>query len=248
MFTTIHGQKLWYTDTKRGKPVLFLHGWRQTCDCWDVPSIIKQKYRIITLDLPGHGQSPITKPYTLDDLVGLVIEFCASLKLEKPVVIGHSLAGTIVARLLSYHPDFAAAIFLVAPAGLRIPSIASGRKLSVLSALPISSSAKASLLKRFYKRSKKNQLHPDNKVDALLRETFVGLILENVVKDYKKIRVPTSIVWGEKDTIIPLKIGRALARKIKHATLYVMEQSGHFPFTEHRKEFYQLLGQVLAQV
>ena len=247
MTITISGTKIGFSDTKHGQPVLFLHGWSQSSECWNVPSAIKQKYRVVTIDFPGHGKAEITKAYTLDDLVGLVLQFSLELKLEKPILVCHSMACEIAARLLSYHPDFAKAVVLAAPAGIRSISLLRGKKMALLSLLPLSCHAKASILKHLYKRTTKEKLHQNIKTDQLLRETYINLLSENVAKDYKKISVPTHVIWGEKDTIIPLKTGRRLTRLIKNSQLYVIQQCGHFPFEEHRKEFYQLLGELLKQ-
>lgn len=245
MLIDVNSQKLWYTDSKTGYPVLFLHDWKQSSECWNMPSVIKQKYRVLTLDFPGHGKSRIKKAHNLDDLVGLVIEFCTKLNVKNPIIVSHSIAGEITARLLSYHPDFAKAVVLIAPSVTRPYKLVRSRKLSMLSALPIPADAKARIIKKFYKRTKKDLLHPREKVDMLLRETFVNILVEKPFSDFKKIIVPTYLIWGKSDTVIPFGAGKKLAKMIKDSTLYAMEQSGHFPFMEHRKEFYQLLDQIL---
>lgn|GEM_PF-4577040 len=244
----LNGQKTYYTDTKHGKPVLFLHGWMQSSDCWDIPSALKQKHRIVTIDLPGHGKTEITKAYTLDELVGLILQFSTELKIEKPVLICHSMASEIAARLLSFHPDFAQAVVLIAPAGIRTISFVKSRKMALLSLLPLSSKAKAAILKQIYKRSRTEKLHQNANKDELLRQTFINIVSENVIQNYKTFKVPTYVIWGEKDTIIPLKVGRTLVKMIKNSQLYIMENSGHFPFVEHRKEFYKFLGQLLTKI
>lgn len=238
MIKTINGEKIFYTDSKgNGQSVFFLHGWRQNSDCWNVPSAIKQKYRVITLDLPGHGKSTISRPYTLDDLAGLVISFALELKIEKPVMVCHSLAGEIATRILSYHPDFAKSLVFIAPTGCR-----------AVTTLHRPRGFRSTLRKLFKRNRGEDMLHPDENIDKLLKQTYSNLKSEPSLGEYSKISLPLHLICGEKDTVVPLRLNRKLAKSVSNCNLYVMEQSGHFPFVEHRKVFYQVLDQILRKL
>lgn len=86
-----------YNDTGEGFPVVFLHGFCETSDIWSgIQSKLSKNYRVITLDLPGFGGSPILNySFSLDDVAKEIKSFLDSIHLTKYVLIGHSLGGYI---------------------------------------------------------------------------------------------------------------------------------------------------------
>src|SRR5690348_5570289 len=103
--------------------VLLIHGWG--CSAYifreNMPALARAGFRAIAIDLKGHGLSD--KPqhrseYTIDALVDHVAEVRDALELERPVLAGHSLGGSLVYHFASRHPDRAAGLALLSPVGL----------------------------------------------------------------------------------------------------------------------------------
>ena len=96
-------------------PLLLVHGW--TCDhTYFAPQFeqFRRDHRVITVDLRGHGESD--KPeqaYTMAGFADDLAWLCRALALEKPVVIGHSMGGTIALVLAAHHPELPAAVALI---------------------------------------------------------------------------------------------------------------------------------------
>lgn len=104
-------------------PVVLVHGWGCTVYVfrYNMPALADAGYRVIALDLKGHGLSD--KPhdptgYTIDALVEHLREVLDALGVERPVLAGHSLGGTLIYHFAAQHPNRALGLGLLAPAGL----------------------------------------------------------------------------------------------------------------------------------
>jgi pimeloyl-ACP methyl ester carboxylesterase len=105
-----------------GPPILLLPGWASSVYAYrdSLPALAKRGFRPIAVDLKGMGLSD--KPsgeaeYTSDALIAHVHEIIRALKLEKPALVGHSLAGSLVYRYCRRHPGSAGAAIMLAPVG-----------------------------------------------------------------------------------------------------------------------------------
>lgn len=86
-----------FYDTGAGQPVVFIHGFCETHKLWNqiVPKLV-HSFRVITLDLPGFGRSPLPEDgFSLSDVAGKIHDLLVSLGITAPVMIGHSLGGYI---------------------------------------------------------------------------------------------------------------------------------------------------------
>ncbi|MEM5406150.1 alpha/beta hydrolase [Paraburkholderia unamae] len=108
---------LFATETGAGKNVMFLHGW--TCDSHDWSwqlSFFESRYRVVAVDLRGHGRSELTPPgtYTPADYVADIETFAATkYPGQKFILVGHSMGGQIAARLAAKRPDLVSAVVSV---------------------------------------------------------------------------------------------------------------------------------------
>jgi pimeloyl-ACP methyl ester carboxylesterase len=114
---TVDGATIHSTSTGQGtKTVIFVHGW--TCDetSWSeqVP-VLAQKYRVITIDLPGHGQSDLPKDgkFSMDLFAKAVEAVRAEANVERVILAGHSMGGPVVYRYAQLYPEHTAALILV---------------------------------------------------------------------------------------------------------------------------------------
>jgi alpha/beta hydrolase fold len=108
---TSNGVKINYAVKGKGEPVILIHGWLSSGWInWDLPgttALLAKNYKVITLDMPGHGQSD--KPTREDaygpELVEHVIRLMDHLKIQKAHIVGYSMGGVITAKLLAKYPD-----------------------------------------------------------------------------------------------------------------------------------------------
>jgi pimeloyl-ACP methyl ester carboxylesterase len=103
-FTTSFGTKLAYTDVGTGKPILYLHGLSFDRHMW-LPTIEHLgKYRCITVDLPGHGDSSDRSNYDFKEIATELQELIACVTLDRPVVVGHALGAVLATVYAARYP------------------------------------------------------------------------------------------------------------------------------------------------
>jgi len=108
----LDGRKVHYSSHGSAKEALVLvHGW--TCDetAWsaNVPELSKH-YRVLTLDLPGHGQSDLAPSYTMESFADSVAAIMSHAKVERAVVAGYSMGGPVILAFARRHPQQALAL------------------------------------------------------------------------------------------------------------------------------------------
>lgn len=107
-----------YYQTGNGEHDLFIqHGYSDSSLCWgNLPKHLGQHYRLTLMDARGHGLS--SKPdngYDLTTMAGDIIALIKFLGLNKPVIIGHSMGGSLAAHVAALEPDFPAGVILIDP-------------------------------------------------------------------------------------------------------------------------------------
>jgi pimeloyl-ACP methyl ester carboxylesterase len=119
-----NGLKLAFSDHGRGDPpMVFIHGWACDRSYFD-PQVehFKATHRVVSIDLRGHGESD--KPegaYPVSQFADDVAWLIAELRLDRPIVVGHSLGGMIAVELATRHPQSARGIVMVDPAPFALP-------------------------------------------------------------------------------------------------------------------------------
>jgi pimeloyl-ACP methyl ester carboxylesterase len=95
-----------YTDKGKGKTIVFLHGFTESLSIWDdFSKELSKKYRVICIDLPGHGKSPcLGEIHLMDDIAIAVDEVMAHLKAQAFLMVGHSMGGYIALSCAEKYP------------------------------------------------------------------------------------------------------------------------------------------------
>ncbi|MGD0552300.1 MAG: alpha/beta hydrolase [Sedimentisphaerales bacterium] len=120
-----NGITLHYYRTGNGSlpPMVLSHGYTDNGLCWtDLAHAMEKKYDVIMYDLRGHGLSDApAKGYSIEDNVSDIVGLIKALKLQHPVIIGHSLGGSIAAIVAAQYPDIPKKVVLIDPPGLVKP-------------------------------------------------------------------------------------------------------------------------------
>ncbi|MEO4004044.1 MULTISPECIES: alpha/beta hydrolase [unclassified Flavobacterium] len=106
-FSLFKNAKIAYTDTGKGTALVFLHGFLENAGMWDFyTTAFSQKYRVITIDLLGHGQSEsIGYIHSMEDMADAVQTVLSELRIRKAVFIGHSMGGYVALAFAELYPD-----------------------------------------------------------------------------------------------------------------------------------------------
>jgi pimeloyl-ACP methyl ester carboxylesterase len=99
-------KKIWYNDQGKGKTIVLLHGYMESSKIWkEFASVLSQVFRVITIDLPGHGKSECVDPvHTMDLMAEVVRKVLKEEKIRKCVMIGHSLGGYVTLAFAQNYP------------------------------------------------------------------------------------------------------------------------------------------------
>jgi pyruvate dehydrogenase E2 component (dihydrolipoamide acetyltransferase) len=230
------------------RKIVFLHGLGGSQTTWaGVLGEFVGDFRVAAIDLPGHGQSdkpgPDAFPYTIDALSSAVGDAIAELGLAPAVVVGHSLGGAVAMHLAHERPDAVSGLVLIASAGLG--KEISGDLLDRVEADPSPEEARH-MLELFFQDQKLildrgvNDMHTarsqpgaDDAMKAIAASVFSRSgQLTGLDERLEDVNVPTLIVWGSFDRVVPVGHAARGAEKIKGAWLEVMSGIGHVPQVE----------------
>ena len=253
-----------------GEPVVLIHGFGASLYSWRyLAPVLAQTHRVILLDLKGFGKSP--KPddgkYGIHDHVRQVMDFMQEHGLAGATLIGHSFGGGVALLVtLKLRRDTKLApkrLVLIDNVAYRqhlplfVRMLQSPLGPLVLRAVPAASLVRH-VLRQAYLDDEK--IPPDAVAEyaqaldtsggrqALVR-TAKGMIppdIEDLTPRYRDIDVPTLVLWGRQDAIVPLSIGERLHRAIAHSTLAVVERCGHIPHEECPEEAIRLVTGFMA--
>lgn len=233
----------YYRFYKGGKKtVIFLHGWRSNALAWKkIAELMKwDDLEVITLDLPGFGESAIPKhAMDISDYADVVIEFINKLKLKDVILVGHSFGGRIAIKLGATHPELIEKVVLVDSAGLILNMGQRIFRQNIATILKPFFSPKfmQGLRASIYKKMGSE----DYVATPYLREVYKKTINEDLRPYLSKIILPTLIIWGDGDLETPLQYADIFEQEIVGSKKVVLTDAGHFSFIDKPKEFHDEL-------
>ena len=249
--TTKDGTQIYYKDWGTGQPVVFSHGWPLSSDAWSDQMLFlgAQGFRCIAHDRRGHGRS--SQPWAGNDLDTYADDLAAlveSLDLNNAIHVGHSTGGGEVARYIGRHGTKRVAkavlISAIPPLMLKTAANPAGLPIEVFDQLRAGLQADRSQFYRDVSGPFFGANRPGSKVSQGLRDDFwlqsmqVGIkgaydcikafSETDLTEDLKKFDVPTLILHGDDDQIVPIVASALLSSKIvKNAILKVYKGAPH---------------------
>ena len=253
--------ELFYEESGAGDPLLLLHATLHDHSDFDsiAPELAK-RHRVIAVDWPGHGESaPVGESFDLSAplLADLLEDVIDSLGLDRVSLIGNSVGGFAAARFAATHPDRVRSLVLVNSGGFTKMNLVS-KSFCAAMGTPLINRAIMPLFIRAYMKTQsdndklvaeraltKSRTSEGTQTAADLWRSFADP-RHDLTALAAQITAPTLIVWGSKDTAIPLRDGRRAASLIPGARLETLP-TGHVAFSSQPDQFLALVEPFLSQ-
>lgn len=271
---TLHGHEITYRAAgDRGSLIVLIHGIAGTSATWEsVMPLLAVNHRVIAPDLLGHGGS--AKPrgdYSLGAFASSVRDLMVALGDERATFVGHSLGGGVTMQFAYQFPEALERLVLVSSGGLgkelnillrsaSLPGSELVLPLMFASGVPSVGTKIAGLISRAGFRAGPD-LEEIGRSFASLSDTETRQAFIHTVRSlidargqrvdarnrlYLASEVPTLIIWGARDMMIPAEHGRAAHQLIPGSRLEIFERSGHFPHVSEPTRFAELVSSFMA--
>jgi pimeloyl-ACP methyl ester carboxylesterase len=271
-YLDLHGERLAYLDEGGGEVILLLHGIAGSSQTWtSLVGLLSRDYRVIAPDLRGHGHS--TKPrsdYSLGALSVLVRDILDELGIPRATIVGHSLGGGIAMQFVYQHPGYVERLVLIGSGGLG-PDVGLTLRLASLPGaelvLPVIAAKRLlspgdrvfSWLRKMGVETPRGEelwRHYSSLSDGPTRQAFLrtlrsvvdhrGQAVSALGKLNSRTDFPVMAIWGERDTMIPVKHAYAAQEVRPDVRLEVLADVGHFPHAERPAEVAALIGDFIT--
>ena len=234
----------------QGKPLVMVHGWAMHSGVWrHFAQDLAQHCQVICVDLPGHGRSEVLEPFTLESVSEALLQ---AIPVERFSLLGWSLGATIAMAMAEKSPERVENLLVLAgnPHFLQAddwpgvkPDVLDGfaellkvdveQTLIRFLALQVNGLAHGKQLLQTLKKAVQECAVPRSEVlqaglELLKTSDLRGFILRN--------RLPTKIIIGDKDTLIPLESAERTRQINSMTDVQVLPSAGHAPFLSHPEQ------------
>lgn len=232
-----------YREVGEGTGLLFLHGWKGKSRTWEANMEgLLDVYKCLALDLPGFGESDSPKEtWGVSEYSEFVNSFVNTLKWKQFVLVGKSFGGRVAIKYAVENPERLRALVLVSAAGIEEKTYTT--KMKILAAktgklitrvLPESFQEEVQMA--YYKMFK---ISPER--SKVLSEIKKKVTSEGLKGLLGRIEVPTLVIWGSEDGVLPVRYAYQMAESIPGAKLKIIDGAGHDAHSTHAEEFNKFL-------
>lgn len=251
----LNNKKLSYTEKGEGFPIVLLHGYLETKEVWDeYADLLSDYFRVVTLDIPGHGKSDVIADVHEMDLLAQNVDLLLThLKIEKCVMVGHSMGGYLA---LAYASEFSSRINGLVLFHSSVYADNDEKKNNRKREIEFIRKGKKDLIfnvnlpKMFADDNvdefqpviksiqEKAKLHSEDGICALLEGMMARVDQQELIKDgdFSKL-----FIFGRKDNYIPVEAAEAMASLSDTVQVEWLNNSGHMGFVEELEHSVQIM-------
>ncbi len=228
-----------YEVSGEGKPLVLLHGWLTNLDTMKpLQNHLSKNFKVYNVDVIGFGKSDLPKePLSTEDFANFLNDFLEKLNIENPILIGHSNGGRTILNFAGRNLRKINKIVLIDSAGI-VPKRKPKYYIKVYTFKTLKNITKIFPNTEMFRNIKERMLGKFGSSDyknspEVLRKTMSKIVNEDQKHLMPNIKVPTLIIWGEKDDATPLEDGKTMEKLIPDSGLVVFEGKGHFSYLEN---------------
>jgi pimeloyl-ACP methyl ester carboxylesterase len=270
---TLHGRPVTYAREGSGPVLLLIHGMAGDFENWrEVIGPLARHHTVIAPDLPGHGGSaPGAGDYSIGALAAGLRDLLIALGRERVTLVGHSLGGGIAMQFAYQFPELTERLVLVSSGGLgrEVSPVLRAAALPGANLFIAATAAPASTVGSVLGRSLAAiglRLNPDTAevargyaslADPDRRAAFLATVRSVIGTGGQRVHagdrlylaegMPVLIIWGERDSLIPLHHGEKAHKAIPGSRLEVFGGVGHLPQLEAPARFVAVLEEFIAE-
>ena len=259
-FLTLGGATLRYDRAGAGPTVLLIHGWLGNRSFWERQvAALRDRFTVVTVDLRGHGESsPPRTGYTIAGMAADLEQLVRAIAAPRVALVGWSMGGMIAQELARRLGDRVTGLVLV---GTTAGALADAK--NPHAQLEVAEQIRKGVAEDFrgFVRTFAASLFKAGAASPLLAwatgqmqrtpphvaEACLESILSADLRDkLSAVKVPTLVIHGRHDAILPLAMGEEIKKGIPGAQLAVFEESGHSPGLEEPERFNEMVGAFLT--
>jgi pimeloyl-ACP methyl ester carboxylesterase len=272
-YRTVHGYRRAYVRAGAGPALLLVHGIGDSSDTWrDLIPLLARDHTVIAPDLLGHGHSDKPRAdYSVAAFANGLRDLLGVLGIERATVVGHSLGGGVAMQFAYQYPDRCDRLVLVSTGGVSrevhpalrlvaMPNASLGLQLLQLPGSRLAATLAAGLLRRLgtgLGHDADDILRVfDAMPDATSRSAVIhtlravvdwrGQMVTMLDRCYLGRGMPTQLIWGQRDPIIPVTHAHMAHAALPGSRLEIMPGAGHFPHHSEPARFAAVLQDFLA--
>ncbi len=228
----VKGLETDYKIIGQGRPMIILHGWRSNSSRWQNVAKCLAEEGIMTIipDLPGFGKSQEPKnAWSMDNYVEWLKEF--SLKVPELqnefYLVGHSFGGSVATKFSLKYNQNIKKLFLISASSIRVVNLSKkisyniSRMFKIFYFFPFYETFRRNIYRTLFRKSD----YPY--VSGIMKEIYLKVISDDLSHKLPFLKVPTIIIWGQKDELTPLENAHIIKEKVQNSKLIVITNQGH---------------------
>ncbi|KKR24696.1 MAG: hypothetical protein A3C27_02760 [Candidatus Levybacteria bacterium RIFCSPHIGHO2_02_FULL_39_36] len=232
------------SKTKNQK-LFILHGWTYSTDKWDpfLKILKRNDYELELLKIPGLTE-PLDEAWDISDYVQWIN---AKIGEKKTTLIGHSNGGRVAMAFALKYPNKIEKLILIDSAGIRDKKLSTKLKRFIfyrLAKFGKNITSSVFLKDLLYKSAGEKDYEL---ATPIMKQTMNNLISFDLEPHLSEIRIPTLIIWGEKDKITPLYFAEIINKQIRNSKLIVVRGAKHSPQFTHPKEVFNCISNFILK-
>ena len=237
----INGVFVNYTDVGSGEDVVLLHGWGQNIQMMEPIGNNLVNKRVVIIDLPGHGKSEEPKEaWTVYDYASCIHTLLTNLKIDEPILIGHSFGGKISLVYASKYKT-KKVIGLACPFKKQIVKLSFKTKaLKFAKKIPVLNKLEGFAKKHIGSTDYKN-------ASEMMRKIMVLTVNTDITEDVKKIKCPTLLIWGTNDLQVSIDDAYELEKLIKDCGVVVYDGCTHYAYLERLDQTLRVIKSFIGE-